>query len=178
LLPTPSAVSYGTNHGGAAARVGPVRPSLETMARHELWPTPKPHNRNSRKALTQRHFSAVALAQAVELRAGILPREFVSVEELSPMARAMWPTPTAGDASGSGNRNGATSKAHPGVSLTDAVLTGGSSTPRREVTGQLNPTWVEWLMGYPLGWTVCEDWATASSRRSRNGSRTESRRPK
>jgi hypothetical protein len=19
--------------------------------------------------------------------------------------------------------------------------------------GQLNPTWVEWLMGYPLGWT-------------------------
>ena len=20
-------------------------------------------------------------------------------------------------------------------------------------TGQLNPTWVEWLMGYPIGWT-------------------------
>jgi len=20
-------------------------------------------------------------------------------------------------------------------------------------TGQLNPTWVEWLMGWPLGWT-------------------------
>jgi DNA (cytosine-5)-methyltransferase 1 len=20
--------------------------------------------------------------------------------------------------------------------------------------GQLNPTWVEWLMGYPTGWTV------------------------
>ena len=24
------------------------------------------------------------------------------------------------------------------------------------VTGSLNPTWVEWLMGFPLGWTVCE----------------------
>ena len=21
------------------------------------------------------------------------------------------------------------------------------------VGGQLNPTWVEWLMGFPLGWT-------------------------
>jgi DNA (cytosine-5)-methyltransferase 1 len=22
-----------------------------------------------------------------------------------------------------------------------------------EINGQLNPTWVEWLMGYPSGWT-------------------------
>jgi hypothetical protein len=39
-LPTPSATSYGTNHGGGMGRVGPVRPSLETMARKDLWPTP------------------------------------------------------------------------------------------------------------------------------------------
>jgi len=25
------------------------------------------------------------------------------------------------------------------------------------IGGQLNPTWVEWLMGFPLGWTDCED---------------------
>ena len=30
--PTPSAMSYGTNQGGAAGRVGPVRPSLESWA--------------------------------------------------------------------------------------------------------------------------------------------------
>ena len=24
---------------------------------------------------------------------------------------------------------------------------------RTDVAGQLNPTWVEWLMGFPLGWT-------------------------
>jgi hypothetical protein len=24
------------------------------------------------------------------------------------------------------------------------------------VTGQLNPTWVEWLMGFPAGWTEVE----------------------
>jgi hypothetical protein len=37
------------------------------------------------------------------------------------------------------------------------------------IGGQLNPTWVEWLMGFPLEWTVCEPSATPSSRKSRNG---------
>ncbi len=32
--------------------------------------------------------------------------------------------------------------------------------------GQLNPTWVEWLMGFPLGWTALEPSETASSRKS------------
>ena len=41
-----------------------------------------------------------------------------------------WPTATAGDSKSSGSRNLAGSKAHPGVSLTDAVTTGGSTTPR------------------------------------------------
>jgi hypothetical protein len=35
-----------------------------------------------------------------------------------------------------------------------------------EGTGRLNPQWVEWLMGYPIGWTDCEDSATPSSRKS------------
>jgi hypothetical protein len=47
-----------------------------------------------------------------------------------------------------------------------------------QVGGQLNPTWVEWLMGYPLGWTACAAWATRSSRRSPNGSRAASSPPK
>jgi hypothetical protein len=29
------------------------------------------------------------------------------------------------------------------------------------VSGPLNPTWVEWLMGWPLGWTDLEPLATA-----------------
>lgn len=28
------------------------------------------------------------------------------------------------------------------------------------IGGQLNPTWVEWLMGFPLGWTDLKDSAT------------------
>jgi DNA (cytosine-5)-methyltransferase 1 len=34
--------------------------------------------------------------------------------------------------------------------------------------GRLNPTWVEWLMGFPLGWTDLEDSETQSSHKSPN----------
>ncbi len=43
---------------------------------------------------------------------------------------------------------------------------GGSNSRRTEkeagtyISGQLNPTWVEWLMGFPLGWTDLEASAT------------------
>ena len=39
-LPTPSATPYGSNQGGSAGRTGKVRHSLESMARHNVWPTP------------------------------------------------------------------------------------------------------------------------------------------
>jgi hypothetical protein len=29
-----------------------------------------------------------------------------------------------------------------------------SCPEQTEAGGQLNPQWVEWLMGYPVGWTV------------------------
>jgi len=37
----------------------------------------------------------------------------------------------------------------------------GNSRPLSEaVSGQLNPTWIEWLMGFPLGWTDLDAWET------------------
>lgn len=92
MYPTPSASNYGTNLGGAAGRKGKVRPSLETMARKNLWPTP-------------------------------LARE---------------------------GRKGNANRKH----------ADGSHTLSSAVGGKLNPTWVEWLMGYPSGWTELEGWAT------------------
>jgi len=58
------------------------------------------------------------------------------------LAVQMWPTPTADRYSGL------------------------QSHGQNAILGSLNPTWVEWLMGFPLGWTVCEPSATPSSRKS------------
>jgi hypothetical protein len=82
--------------------------------------------------------------------------------------RMKCPTPTAGDAKSSGSRNLAGSKAHAGVSLTDFVRFGNSQTAREGQTtgGSLNPTWVEWLMGFPSGWTDCDASETQSCRKS------------
>jgi DNA (cytosine-5)-methyltransferase 1 len=61
--------------------------------------------------------------------------------------KKMWPTPTARDHKDSGdNLNLYRNKRQ------DAQL--GVVTKRTNPTGgQLNPTWVEWLMGWPIGWT-------------------------
>jgi site-specific DNA-cytosine methylase len=44
----------------------------------------------------------------------------------------------------------------------------------RGTPGQLNPTWVEWLMGFPLGWTDLQPSGTPSSPRSPSSSAGES----
>lgn len=113
LLPTPAATSYGSNQGGAAGRIGPIRPSLETMARKGLWPTPTVTGNNNVAGRWQK--SGDGLATAV--------RTMVSEAELN---------------------------------------------------GPLNPTWVEWLMGFPLEWTALEPSAMPSSRKSRKSSAGQS----
>ena len=66
------------------------------------WPTLKAStNRETSGSLTRTKFAGPQLQQAIELQAGILPREFQSESELSPVARRMlgsaWPTLTAHD---------------------------------------------------------------------------------
>tara|TARA_R110002051_G_scaffold325312_2_gene427021 strand:+ start:4239 stop:4547 length:309 start_codon:yes stop_codon:yes gene_type:complete len=58
------------------------------------------------------------------------------------VAKSMFPTPTSQDAA----NNGGPSQ-HERNSLPLNAVAGGS----------LNPAWVEWLMGYPEGWTDLED---------------------
>lgn len=55
----------------------------------------------------------------------------------------MWPTPTVNDSINS---------TLPPSQITRDNLPG--ALLRNGQCGQLNPTWVEWLMGYPLGWTA------------------------
>lgn len=57
LLPTLSAVSYGSNRGGSAGRTGPDRPSLESLMRQQLLPT-----------LTARDWRSGAASEATHAR--------------------------------------------------------------------------------------------------------------
>jgi DNA (cytosine-5)-methyltransferase 1 len=63
-----------------------------------------------------------------------------------------WPTPTASSWGNEGSRN-----------ILDKRIEDGTITPedKRQMTsgngGRLNPTWVEWLMGFPTGWTDLKD---------------------
>lgn len=91
---------------------------------------------------------------------------------LGAMARFdLWPTPTV---KGNYNRKGLSSKSgdglatavfatpvardyrHPGRSRLER--TGGKQGEclPQQVGGALNPTWVEWLMGWPIGWTALQ----------------------
>ena len=160
-LPTPSAQSYGSNQGGAAGRTGKARPSLDTMARHNLWPTPRASDATAGPEATKTRPSG---AKGSTNLAG---------------AAAMWPTPSASLGSHGGLVT--PSKARAGETLIEAVSLdmwptptargasrgAGWDRPGRPLSeragGPLNPTWVEWLMGFPLGWTALEDSETPSS---------------
>ena len=84
---------------------------------------------------------------------------------LSRFAR-LWPTPTTA--------------AHKGSSINAMTRKGGASrlndrldyaTEQGHIeNGRLNPQWVEWLMGYPEGWTELKPSEMPSSRKSQNAS--------
>ena len=57
----------------------------------------------------------------------------------------MWPTPAAT------NHKGSVKDRYMGSETYRANLDEAVRTHRED--GQLNPDWVEWLMGYPIGWT-------------------------
>jgi hypothetical protein len=59
-----------------------------------------------------------------------------------------WPTPRASEWKGTGPLG---SKSH-GHRLKKKYLDA-TVQEAEQTTGQLNPTWVEWLMGFPDGWT-------------------------
>ena len=98
LFPTPTASGGGSNKSASSGAA--IRPTLETMARKNLWPTPR--------------------ANDAEKRGNVNPHD---------------------------KRNGLPSA-------------------EDSVGGSLNPNWVEWLMGYPVGWTDLKDSETPSSPKS------------
>ena len=123
-----------------------------------LWATPSATDGQRGGTITE-NMTGVSLAQMVK-------------------TPARWPTPIASDSRGSSG------KLVPGkqVQLVDAVrfatptardwrsgkasketMERNSRPLSEQIGGSLNPTWVEWLMGWPLGWTDLRPSATAKS---------------
>ena len=88
------------------------------------------------------------------------------------IASMIWPTATTGDAKASGAVSIPTETRHSGTTLTDLAVREGFLNGRQsqEQTGEesqnntkvLNPRFVEWLMGFPIGWTDLEHSVTGS----------------
>ena len=116
-----------------------------------LWPTPV--------ASTARRSEGAILAMRRLVDSGAISEQEASQMlegSLRPKRMKTWGTPTAVCWKGSGKFGGKTHQ----HDLKYCNLRGQVITP--ENGGQLNPTWVEWLMGFPLGWTDLEDSATQS----------------
>lgn len=62
-----------------------------------------------------------------------------------------WPTPCATEA-----RQGYQDRTRGKKGSQESLSTVIQGAPAREAGGSLNPNWVEWLMGWPLGWTSTE----------------------
>jgi hypothetical protein len=60
----------------------------------------------------------------------------------------LWPTPQASDNRDRGNMSNPSIQRR--VAIGKQIMLSQSVDPN---SGQLNPPWVEWLMGWPLGWT-------------------------
>ena len=120
---------------------GTTMPNLATQVSQRLWPTP-------------RSCSAMA-AENIQNRVN---DKFPNLESV--VARTMWPTPTTRDYKG-GRKPETLEESGRGEtnSLNDAVTV-------RDQHGSLNPAWVEWLMGFPEGWTDLKPSEMPSSRKS------------
>ncbi len=180
LLPTPRA-TYG-DRGGRGDLLAQVRTGKGSRRRE--WPTPKASHSGPDFARAERLTSGgddlpTAVAREEEVAAfwptphgmpkrGQHRRPGPSGNELGRAVneRERLPTPTVGDSrsarNATANRHDPNSKHHSGTTLTDAVVP--------KTGGGLNPTWVEWLMGFPLGWTDLAPSETPSFHRSRSGS--------
>jgi hypothetical protein len=148
----------GMTRNGIAYQL-PVLVPLTDETAFGLWPTPEASNAAAGDARKEIYYLPSGRPR------GLSNSGIDGSIGLARMAR-LFPTPSVADARSTRNstarRLGQTpSGVHAGDTLTDAVVPPG---------GALNPTWVEWLMGFPAGWTELPPSETPSSRRSRKSS--------
>ena len=115
-----------------------------------LWPTPTAVTRPM-EGNVRMYRAKIEAGEMTEAEANAILGK--SVWEAHSKIPAMWPTPTFGKLAGGTG----------GMQQIEAKYLAGeiTSEERRAMRagngGKLNPAWVEWLMGFPIGWTDLED---------------------
>jgi hypothetical protein len=135
-------VTDGIHNGRVKMKAGQQIALSMAVNNPDLWPTPTVAANYNRKGLSPQ--SGDGLATAVTKR------------------ERGWPTPNARDWKDSTMKSSLNAiKAGHQVTLGRAV-----HAAEKTSGGSLNPMWVEWLMGWPLGWTdlnasetdKCQQW--------------------
>lgn len=130
--PTPTAQDSPTRGNRSSSPNAAFRPGLAMMAARSMWPTPR---------------KCSAMAAKITPESAWAPGRFPNLETV--VGQRTWPTPTASD--------GPTPCARDYRDYRDngssPELARHSTTLATHAGGPLNPLWVEWLMGWPLGWT-------------------------
>ena len=100
----------------------------------QMWPTPRAQD-SKHGAATEWELNTDHGGTRDSLRVQVVKRS------------GMWPTPRARD-----YKDG-TSVPPSRIKNPDLATLGQKIAMEDSTGGQLNPTWVEWLMGWPIGWT-------------------------
>lgn len=172
--PTPDA-SVSTGYNQSASPRAAVRPALARLG--SCWQTPRATDGDKGGPNQTLKGSPALVAQAVRLwptsSVGDGDKYAVSQNPRSQAAKSLhprslevsswWPTPTAHDLKDTGAPTEFLRKS-PGLlatslssRLTPMTTDGSPSLPKDRT---LNPRFVEWLMGWPIGWTDCDSQVT------------------
>jgi hypothetical protein len=162
FLPTAAASSYGSNRGGAAGRVGRERPSLETLFRRGtatgsgFLPTLTVSGNTNAAGANEK--SGSGLGTVVSRASGYLPT----------VTTAAGTGGYAGDDAAARPSKGGHRRGHQGNELLRRIHKAEGYLPpplASDAGGPLNPPWLEWFMGFPIGWTEPAPLETQSCRR-------------
>ena len=166
MFPTPDTGLSPNGHGARGGKPGNGHQSGESlisMAKHGMWPTPKandPEKRGNFDMMNPRNGLPAAVKRSLwttpsatdGARGGVITEKMTGTSLAQQIKTpAKWPTaifrtPNATDGAKWSHQTQAEREAKgQQVRLTHQLEAGGA----------LNPTWVEWLMGWPLGWTDC-----------------------
>ena len=154
----PAATDLVVNQSTVIRRASGQKRGMDLQTAAKLWPTPTANLSGEANFMESLVTKDGKPAQPGERAYSPKSGKHTSVS----LNRAvkMWPTPTATEHKGARKKEAMEKTGRNPLtnSLRDSVeAQSGYQSPEGKLAGSLSPDWVEWLMGYPIGWTNLSD---------------------